>query len=103
MKPENVEVDLGISVLKSLQAKWVTSFYDKMQSRQDIVKKKPGKEQVSRKSLWTTQSKILLKIRFYRQLLLLLMCCNWWVHLNLIYGGVGGAGGGGGGVRALKI
>ena len=39
MKPENVKVDLRISVLKPLQAKWVTSFYDKMQSRQDIVKK----------------------------------------------------------------
>ena len=64
VKPENVKVDLRISVLKPLQAKWVTSFYDKIQSRQDIVKKKPGKEQVSRKSLWTSQSKILLKIRF---------------------------------------
>ena len=37
IKPENVKVDMKISVLKPLHAKWITSFYDKMQSRSDIV------------------------------------------------------------------
>ena len=37
IKPENVKVDMRISVLKPLHAKWITSFYDKMQSRSDII------------------------------------------------------------------
>ena len=36
---ENVKVDLRISVLKPLHAKWVTSFYDCMQNRRDVVLK----------------------------------------------------------------
>ena len=35
--PEEVKVDTKISILKPLHAKWVRSFYDKMQSRPDIV------------------------------------------------------------------
>ena len=35
--PEEVKVDKKISILKPLHAKWVTSFYDKMQSRPDIA------------------------------------------------------------------
>ena len=53
VKPENVKVNLRISVLTPMQAKRVTSFYDKMQSQQDL-----------------------LKIRFYRLLFLFLMCCK---------------------------
>ena len=37
--PENVKVDLKISILKPLHAKWVTSFYDYMQGRPDIILK----------------------------------------------------------------
>ena len=35
--PEEVKVDTKISILKPLYAKWVTSFYDKIQSHPDIV------------------------------------------------------------------
>ena len=37
--PEKVQVDLRISILKPLHAKWVTYFYDCMQNRRDIVLK----------------------------------------------------------------
>ena len=34
--PEDVNVDVRISILKPLQAKWIVSFYDKMQSVRGI-------------------------------------------------------------------
>ena len=85
VKPGNVKVDLRISVLKPLHAKWVTILYDKMQSRQDIVKKKAGKGRLLRKLLWTSQNKILMKIRFYRLLFLLLMCYNGRDYLSFFF------------------
>ena len=32
-------MDLRISILKPIQAKWLTSFYDRMQNRPDIAVK----------------------------------------------------------------
>ena len=37
VQPENVNVDMKISTLKRLHAKWITSLHDKMQSRSDII------------------------------------------------------------------
>ena len=36
---EQVKVDLRISILKPIQAKWLASFYDRMQNRPDIAVK----------------------------------------------------------------
>ena len=36
---EQVKVDLRISILKPVQAKWLTSFYGRMQNRPDIAVK----------------------------------------------------------------
>ena len=36
---EQVKVDLRISILKPIQAQWLTSFYDRMQNRPDIAVK----------------------------------------------------------------
>eukprot|EP00795_Rhopilema_esculentum_P000678 gene678-10384_t len=38
-KAEHVKVNLKISILKPIQAKWLTSFYDRMQNRPDIAVK----------------------------------------------------------------
>ena len=35
--PEEVKVDVQISILKPLQAKWLTSFYNRMQNRGNVV------------------------------------------------------------------
>eukprot|EP00795_Rhopilema_esculentum_P008930 gene8930-16558_t len=37
---EQVKVDLKISILKLIQAKWLTSFYDRMQNQPDIAVKR---------------------------------------------------------------
>ena len=38
-QPENVKVDTKLSIVKPLHAKWVTSFYDSMQTNKSIVTK----------------------------------------------------------------
>ncbi|MEO0687884.1 MAG: hypothetical protein AAFY76_23225 [Cyanobacteria bacterium J06649_11] len=35
--PENVSVDLKISILKPLHAKWVTKYYDHIRTRKEII------------------------------------------------------------------
>ena len=36
--PENVAVDLKISILKPLHARWVTQYYDHIRTNKDVVK-----------------------------------------------------------------
>ena len=36
-QPENVQIDTNLSILRSLHAKWVTSFYDSIQNNKSIV------------------------------------------------------------------
>ena len=38
-QPENVKIDTKLSIVKSLHAKWVTLFYDSMQTNKSIVTK----------------------------------------------------------------
>ena len=47
VQPENVKVDTKISTLKPLHTKWITSFYDKMQSRSDIIIKRWKKSEIT--------------------------------------------------------
>ena len=55
--PESVSVDLKISILKPIHAKWVTQYYDHIHTNEDIVKNgwrrsgitKAIKENISRK------------------------------------------------------
>ena len=37
IKPKDVKVDKKMSVLKLLQAKWITSFFDNIESRPDMI------------------------------------------------------------------
>ena len=39
IQPDKASVDLRISVLKPLHAKWLVQFYDYMQSNKDIILK----------------------------------------------------------------
>ena len=60
ISPESVFVDLKISMLKPIHAKWVTQYYDHIRTDEDIVKNgitKPIKKISARK--------IHLKIRLY--------------------------------------
>ena len=36
--PERVSIDLKISILKVIHAKWVTQYYDPIRTNEDIVK-----------------------------------------------------------------
>ena len=60
ISPESAFVDLKISMLKPIHAKWVTQYYDHIRTDEDIVKNgitKPIKKISARK--------IHLKIRLY--------------------------------------
>ena len=63
--PERVSIDLKISILKAIHAKWVTQYYDHIRTNDDIVKNGWCRSGITKAIKENSARKIHLKTRLY--------------------------------------